>query len=72
MTAAEPFSCSVNPFTTEQIKNTPHYFQLAENDFVNVCIDVAMRGIGSNSCGPELPAEYEIPREGSNTFTFVF
>jgi len=72
MTAAEPFSCSVNPFTTEQIKKTPHYFQLAENDFVNVCIDVAMRGIGSNSCGPELPAEYEIPREGSNTFTFVF
>ena len=72
VTSEKPFSCSVNPFTTEQLRETLHSFELEENDFVNVCIDVAMRGVGSHSCGPDLPERYEIPREGSNTFKFVF
>ena len=72
VTAEKPFSCSVNPFTTEQLRETLHSFELEENDFVNICVDVAMRGVGSHSCGPDLPEEYEIPREGSNTFKFVF
>ena len=49
-----------------------HLFELEENDFVNVCIDLAMRGVGSKSCGPDLPPEYEIPKTYSNTFKFVF
>jgi beta-galactosidase len=72
MTAQQPFSCSVNPFTTKQLIETTHTFQLEENDFVNVCIDLAMRGVGSHSCGPTLPAQYEIPKTGKNTFRFVF
>ena len=72
VTADKPFSCSVNPYTTEQLRETLHSFGLEENDFVNICVDVAMRGVGSHSCGPDLPEEYEIPREGSNTFKFVF
>lgn len=72
MTAQQPFSCSVNPFTTKQLMETTHSFKLEENNFVNVCIDLAMRGVGSYSCGPALPEEYEIPREGRNTFWFVF
>ena len=40
--------------------------------FVNVCIDLAMRGVGSKSCGPDLPQEYEIPKTYKNTFTFKF
>ena len=72
VTADKPFSCSVNPYTTEQLRETLHSFELEENDFVNVCIDVAMRGVGSHSCGPDLPDEYEIPREGKNTFKFTF
>ena len=72
VTAESPFSCSVNPFTTEQLCDTMHSFELAENDFVNVCIDLAMRGVGSHSCGPDLPDAYEIPREGKNVFKFTF
>jgi hypothetical protein len=72
VTADEPFSLSVNPYTTKQLRDTLHAHELAENDFVNVCIDLAMRGIGSNSCGPALSEKYEIPREGSNTFKLVF
>ena len=72
VTAEHPFSCSVNPFTTEQLRETLHSFELTENDFVNVCIDLAMRGVGSHSCGPDLPDEYEIPKKFKNTFTFTF
>ena len=72
VTAEQPFSFSVNPYTTKQLCETLHSFELEENDFVNVCIDLAMRGVGSHSCGPELPAEYEIPKTYKNTFKFTF
>jgi len=72
VTAEKPFSCSVNPFTTGQLRETLHAFELEENNFVNVCIDLAMRGVGSQSCGPELPQAYEIPKTYKNTFTFTF
>ncbi len=72
ITAEKPFSCSVNPYTTEQVRDMLHDHELKQNEFVNVCVDVAMRGVGSQSCGPALPEEYEIPRKGTNTFIFMF
>lgn len=72
ITAEKPFSCSVNPYTTAQLRDTKHNFELPGNPFVNVCLDLAMRGVGSHSCGPTLPPEYEIPREGENTFRIRF
>ena len=72
LTSEIPFSCSVNPFTTRQLFDAKHTFELAENDFVNVCVDLAMRGIGSHSCGPELDEQYEIPKNVKNTFRFEF
>jgi beta-galactosidase len=72
LTAEQPFSFSVTPYTTRQLFDTGHTFALPRNGFVNVCIDLAMRGIGSSSCGPSLSSEYEIPRTGKNTFIFTF
>ena len=72
VTADKEFSCSVNPYTTNQIVNTNHNFELPENDFVNICIDLAMRGIGSHSCGPKLRKEYEIPTKYQNSFEITF
>ena len=72
MTAEKPFSFSVNPYTTKQLYETKHSFELPKNDFVNVCVDLAMRGVGSHSCGPVLDARYEIPRECKNVFKLVF
>ena len=72
LTASTPFSFSVNPYTTKQLCETMHDFELKENDFVNVCIDVAMSGVGSHSCGPELDKKYQIPKTGRNVFKFKF
>lgn len=72
LTAESPFSFSVNPYTTKQICETKHNFELTKNDFVNVCVDLAMRGVGSSSCGPKLDAKYEIPKKAKNTFKFKF
>ena len=72
VTAERPFSFSVNPYTTEQLRETKHNFELPKNDFVNVCLDLGMRGIGSYSCGPELGKRYEIPRGYCNKFVITF
>lgn len=72
VTAETPFSFSVLPYTTAQLRDTEHAFELPENGFVNVCVDVAMRGIGSFSCGPDILPEEEIPRKAKNTFIFTF
>ena len=72
LTAKNPFSFSVNPYTTKQLYNTLHNFELKENDFVNVCVDMAMRGLGSCSCDTKLEKKYEIPKSGRNVFKFEF
>ena len=72
LTAEKKFSFSVNPYTTAQIIGTKHNFELPHNDFVNVCVDLGMRGVGSHSCGPALDDKYEIAKSGKNVFTFTF
>ena len=72
LTAEKPFSFSVNPYTTKQLYQTKHNFELKANDFITVCVDLAMRGVGSFSCGPELDKKYEIPIKYRNVFKFEF
>ena len=72
VTAEKPFSFSVNPYTTAQLCDTAHAFELTENEFTNVCLDLFMRGVGSNSCGPALDKKYELPREYKNKFKITF
>ena len=72
VTAKNAFSFSVNPYTTEQLRDTLHAYELKKNDFVNICLDVAMRGVGSMACGPQLDAKYEIPKKAKNIFKINF
>lgn len=72
LTAEKPFSFSVNPYDTMQLYSTKHNFELPKNDFTCICIDLAMRGIGSESCGAPLDERYEIPKKFKNSFTFTF
>ena len=72
VTAEKPFSFSILPFTTEQLFDCKHAFELKRKGIVNVCIDLAMRGVGTHSCGPELLKEFEVSKEGENEFTVIF
>ncbi|MBR2441721.1 MAG: hypothetical protein IKB20_01425 [Clostridia bacterium] len=47
-------SFSVNFYTTKQLVKAQHNHELQKNDFLNICIDVAMREIGYLSSGVEL------------------
>ena len=61
-----------NTKTEYSVKSIIKELLEVENDFVNVCIDLSMRGVGSKSCGPDLPSYYEIPKKLSNKFRFTF
>lgn len=72
VTADNAFSFSVLPYTTKELYESKHNFELKEKDSVNICIDIAMRGVGTRSCGPILSEKYCVPRKGKNVFKFVF
>ena len=70
--ADNEFSFSINPYTTRQLVETAHDYELEQNHYVNVCLDIAQRGIGSGSCGPDIEQRYEIPDKGSIQFKLIF
>ncbi len=71
ITAEIPFSFSVLPYSTKQIRKATHNFLLPKSDSIYVNIDMAMSGIGSNSCGPRLAEKYKTPQKGRNKFRFL-
>ncbi|GHU99468.1 hypothetical protein FACS1894211_04910 [Clostridia bacterium] len=66
--ADKPFSFGVLPHSAQTLYRTAHNWQLPVSDTLYIHLDAAMRGIGSNSCGPALPPELEIPKEGKIEF----
>ena len=63
------FAFNASHFSTCQLANTNHNFGLNEEDFTYLIIDYKQSGIGSNSCGPDLPKEYRFNEE---EFSFNF
>ena len=72
ITADKAFSFSVLPYSTEQIKSVAHDFELPKSDGVYVNLDIAMSGVGTASCGPELREKYRAPKTGKATFRLKF
>ena len=72
ITAQKPFSFSVLPYAAQTLANAAHDFELREDGNVYISLDVAMSGVGTNSCGPDLAEEYRAPKEGNNTFRLIF
>lgn len=72
ITADSSFSFSVLPYSTRELTDKRHAYELKTDGNTYVCLDVAMRGVGSNSCGPTLLSRYEIPRAARRKFTFKF
>ena len=68
VSADNPFSFSILPYSKESIEISMHNYDLPSPDAAYVSLDVALRGVGSHSCGPELNKKYCVPVEGSNTF----
>ena len=67
------FSFSVLPYGTMRLNDAAHNWQLGESESNYVCIDYAMSGVGSNSCGPELGEKYRLnDKEIDFRFTVSF
>ncbi|MBR4606501.1 MAG: DUF4981 domain-containing protein [Lachnospiraceae bacterium] len=58
---ARPFSFNVSEYTQEELTEKKHNFELEKSGSTVVCVDGAMSGIGSASCGPSLSDKYRIP-----------
>ena len=52
------FSFNVSYYTQEELEKKTHNYELAESDSVVLCVDYALNGIGSNSCGPVVLDQY--------------
>ena len=72
ISAQKPFSFSALPYGEQTLRNTAHNWELPQSSAVHISLDVNMRGIGSNACGPWLNLEWEIPRTGNNKFIIAF
>lgn len=54
-----PFSFNASTYTQETLEHCAHNYELHEADGTILCLDYAQNGIGSNSCGPEVLAQYQ-------------
>ena len=68
ITAEKPFSFSVLPYSAQTLAKAKHDSELKDDGNVYINLDIAMSGVGSNSCGPELAKKYRAPKEGYNCF----
>lgn len=64
-----PFSFNVSVYTQEELERVSHNYELKESDSIVFCMDYAMNGIGSNSCGPDVLDKYRFAEEA---FQFQF
>lgn len=64
-----PFSFNASVHTQEELERVSHNYELKESDSTVFCMDYAMNGIGSNSCGPDVMDKYRFDEEA---FQFQF
>src|SRR5699024_7972465 len=50
----ESFSFNASHYTQEELTAKMHNFELEKSGYTVLCLDGAMGGVGSNSCGPAL------------------
>lgn len=56
--AKKTFSFNASIYTQEELERAAHNFELEESDSTVLCLDYALNGIGSNSCGPVVIDKY--------------
>ena len=58
VSAENAFSFNDSYYTQEELEKKTHNYELTESDSVVFCVDYALNGIGSNSCGPVVLDQY--------------
>lgn len=58
VSAENAFSFNASYYTQEELEKKTHNYELTESDSVVFCVDYALNGIGSNSCGPAVLDQY--------------
>ena len=56
-------------YIQEELERAAHNYELVEADSTVLCVDYALNGICSNSCGPEVIEKYRLDE---NFFRFCF
>ena len=56
--AEKAFSFNASYYTQEELEKKTHNYELIESDSVVFCVDYALNGIGSSSCGPVVLEQY--------------
>ena len=56
--AEKAFSFNASYYTQEELEKKTHNYELTESDSMVFCVDYALNGIGSNSCGPVVLDQY--------------
>ena len=51
---------NISEYTTSELDSKTHNFELQKSGAVNVRLDYKVSGIGSGSCGPQLPEKYQM------------
>ena len=52
------FSFNASIYSQEELERAAHNYELEQSDSTILCIDYALNGIGSNSCGPVVMEQY--------------
>ena len=66
------FSFNASHFTPMDLTEAKHNWELTKREETYLSIDYKMSGVGSNSCGPELPERYQMnEKEWNFTFTLT-
>lgn len=52
------FSFNASVYTQEELERAAHNYELEESESTVLCLDYALNGIGSNSCGPVVMDQY--------------
>ena len=56
----QTFSFNASAYTQEELEHTKHNYELEPCGSTVLCLDHKMAGIGSKSCGPDLPEKYRV------------
>ena len=68
----KPCEINVSHYTSEELTQKKHNFELKADERVILCINAKQNGIGSNSCGPSLPYKYQFDQIQFSFETYLF